>query len=255
MKPFSRTLLALLLLVAGLASAQDQTDTYGNVQTGQPEAVGAGAADGQLLVDVDTTGVLADTADIIVVGPDGIRFTNSITDEQAQPYENMPPGVYAVMGTGEGLGMVAGITEVQADTRTTVTMVLEPYVYGDDFAFDDNTYDPYPGYGVGYDPIVGYDPYAYGTTDAGFTDWGSLQVLLGLDDEADDVNDVKLTIVGPDNADVSTRGEAYVDSLPAGVYSVAATAEGYAMQQALVWVRPGEIASVTLPLVLMPTTP
>ncbi len=254
MTQFFRTLPAALLLIAGIAIAQDQTDAYGDVQTAGSEAVGTGSADGQLLVDVDTTGILAETADIIVVGPDGIRFRNSITDEQVQPYENMPAGVYAVMGTGENLGMVAGITEVMADTRTTVTMVLEPYVYDDDVAFDYGAYDPYPGYGVGYDPIVGYDPYAYGTADAGFADWGSLQVLIGVENELDDVSDVKVTVVGPNGADVSTRGEAYIDEAPAGVYAVAATLEGYQMQQALVWVRPGEIASVTLPLVTLPTT-
>lgn len=251
---FFRTLPAVLLVFAGITMGQDQTDAYGDVQTGQPEAVGAGTATGQLLVDPTTTGVIADQVDVVVVGPDGIRFTNRITVEQAQPYENLPSGVYAVMGTGANLGMVTGITEVMADTRTTVTMVLEPYVYRDDFRFDYGVYDPYPGYRVAYDPVVGYDPYAYGPRTAGFVDWGSLQVLLGVEDENDDVNDARLSVVGPDGLDLATRGEAFLDQVPAGVYSVAATMDGYAMQQALVWVRPGEIASVTLPLVTLPAT-
>ncbi len=205
---------------------------FGNLERGVYDPNEEGIIGAGLLVTV--TSPSGQGVDVVVVGPNGFR--RSVEVEDREVIEVLHPGVYAIAATDDSLQMVGGVVEVHLEEVLLIAIDVTPAADGPEF--DEDAYRPYGNFQLG--------AYELGNT---ADEVGSLAVTVDLQGRAGDDEPIHVAVVGPNDEYHSLSGSAVLDDLGAGVYSVAATAEGYRVTQGFVEVRAGEVVSVSLVLV------
>lgn len=258
------TLAAGLLALAGPAAAQGYEypayddygfGVYGDATLGDPYEIdgydeeAVGYPYGSVLLT--TEGSTGQAIDVVVTGPDG--YTRTFESEAGVQTElvELPVGTHSIAVTDDGLEMGHVLVDVRAGTAQDVTLslanyeqaageigegyALEPGYYGVEEEFGDD-YEPYGSYRV-----EGYE--AYDDAEAG----AIVVTVEGLDENGEVVAydalgaEVNGHVVGPDDQRSEFGGESTtLEDLPAGLYSIAATAEEHRVAQTFVQVQPGQ---------------
>ena len=227
----------VLLACSLLAMAQSQDfdptayPSFGDVGIEEYRPVGVEEAElGGTLVFVATTPG-GQAADVNLTGPDGLKFDFVLETDGETVLEELPAGIYSVAATDESMQLAEGKVAVRQGQRGFVSIALVPIP---DFHYDLADHGPYGDVQVGaYEGLEGSD----GT--------GSLLIATNLPDEAE------LNVTGPNGYRRDFIGNVILTNLTLsdldpGPYSVAATAEGYALTEGKVEVRAGELVSVML---------
>ncbi len=221
-------LVALALLVPALAQEDEAFDPdlyepLGDVEFGVYEPYEA-ADTGAIILSATTPTDQEPNFD--VVGPDAYHEHFDISDNLGEEFvlDDLPPGVYSVASSDEGLQLSATLVEVRAGEVVSVAFNL---VAMEGSVYDIADYTPYT-YPAGYEPWgVGYTPYDN-------PELGSVVI------SADEGIDTEFVVTGPNGYSVDFEGSETLDDLLPGTYVVAATDEGYDLSRNVFEVRVGE---------------
>ena len=238
----------VLLLPASLATAQEACEAASAQPTGmtgvdhgpyEPIDVAADAQAKEVggSVFVQTIAPTDQGIDMVLMGPDGYRQLAEVQDQAL--FKGLLTGTYSLAATDDGLQLVVGRVEVVAGCMAPVTLTLVPLA---DLAY-------------AAEDVAAYEP--YGTAELGApegidSDGGALGVRVvlpgsGAGDEAEEIT-AQIDVVGPDDYRSNAEGEAILADLVPGAYAVTATATGYDVAQAVIPVRRGEAAELTITL-------
>lgn len=226
----------------GVSRSRDATfnaedyGAFGDVQVGTYEPFEEGVEGGAL--SLAYTSPNEQNVDFNVTGPNGYRedfevgYIGLETGGDARVVSGLEPGVYSVAATDDNLQLIETKVEVREGELVSLdfnTQLIE------DFEYNLADYEPYGVYEVGaYEPI-GVDTY------------GNLIVIVEMADGNDAVAP-NINVTGPDDFRRELEGDATLQALVEGPYSVAATAPGYRMTEGKVDIRNAEAAQVTLTL-------
>ena len=261
--------LTALLTVGGMAAAQvyeyPAYDTYGYGAYGDVgygdyqelegyDEAGVGYPYGGLVLT--TMGTQEQSIDIVITGPNGYSETFESEAGVGRELVELPVGTYSIAATDDGLEMGHALVEVRAGFGQALTFTLPPFeqqamggvgegygleagYYGVEEEFGD-AYEPY-----GYYEVEGYE--AYENEEAGAV----VVAVEGVNEAGEAIGyeelGVEVTghIVGPDDERTEFGGaETNFEDLPSGIYTIAATAEGYRVAQTYLQVQPGQTALV-----------
>ncbi len=230
--------LMLALVFFAQASAQDfDADLYeplGDVTIGD-YGVYDGVEGGAIVLSATTPTDQEPNYD--VVGPNGYYEHFDISDNPGDErvLDGLPPGVYSIAASDEGLQLSATLVEVRLGEVVPVSFNLQPM---DAAMYDIADYSPYAyGYPADYDTLGAYTPYDN-------PDLGSVLVTS-------EFTDAEIVVTGPNGYSESFETEATLDDLPPGTYVVAATDEGYGTSRNVFEVRAGERLETAPSLVAM----
>lgn len=235
-RAFMRSCFTALCLCVAFVQAQavpaEETVPFGEVGVVGYEPLPTDAVGGTLVLVATTPG--GQGARVNLTGPDGIRTDGELETDGETVLTELLPGLYSLAATATGMQLAEGKLEVRSGERGFVDIRLVPIP---DFDYDLSDYPPYGEVQVGaYEALEEAD----GT--------GSLVITTNLPDEAE------LNVTGSNGYRRDFIGNVILEDLTLsdlspGPYSVAATAEGYALTEGKVEVRPGERIAVHLVLV------
>lgn len=226
----------------GVSRSRDTTfdaeayPAFGDVEIGAYEPLEEGLTGGAL--SLAYTSPNEQNVDFNVTGPDGYRedfevgYIGLETGGDARVVSGLAPGVYSVAATDDNLQLIETKVEVREGELVSLNFNMQLI---ENLEYNLADYEPYGAYEVGaYEPI-GVDTY------------GNLIVIVEMADGNDAVAP-NINVTGPDDFRREVEGDATLQALVEGPYSVAATAPGYRMTEGKVDVRNAQAAQVTLTL-------
>ena len=267
-----------LLALAGGAAAQAYEypaydaygfGTYGDATMGDryeidgydEEAVGFPYGD----IVLTTEGTTEQSIDVVVTGPDG--YTRTFESESGAQTEivELPVGTHSISATDDGLQMGHVLVDVRTGMAQDVTLSLANFEQtggevGEDYALESGYYGVEEELGDGYEPygsyqVEGYEDYdnaeagAIAVTVEGFDENGE---VVAYDELGVDVNG---HVVGPNDERSELSGESTTfEDLPAGTYSISATAAEHRVAQTFVQVQPGQRVTLRVQMTALQQT-